>query len=104
MLSMLSELDAAKIVIPLRIVTTISVLRLVVRKVLRFAAFKASSTFCLSGNLHVIHIKKFLNIYKVNLSRNLDKERITPDNKTGTNIALCPVIHSVPPTNAFNEA
>lgn len=38
-LSVLSELPAAKIVIPFRIVTTSSVLRLVVRKVFNVASF-----------------------------------------------------------------
>lgn len=60
MLSILSELAAARIVMPFKIVTTISVFKLVVKKVFKFAALRASSTFFLSGNLQVVQRKKFL--------------------------------------------
>jgi hypothetical protein len=45
MLSVLSELPAAKIVIPFKMVTTSSVFRLVVKKVFKFASLTAFSTF-----------------------------------------------------------
>ena len=60
MLSILSELAAARIVMPFKIVTTISVFKLVVKKVFKLAALRASSTFFLSGNLQVVQRKKFL--------------------------------------------
>ena len=41
MLSILSELAAARIVMPFKIVTTISVFKLVVKKVFKFAALRA---------------------------------------------------------------
>ena len=44
MLSKLSELLAAKIVIPLRIVTTSSVFRLVVRNVFKFTTYSLLSS------------------------------------------------------------
>lgn len=60
MLSILSELAAARIVMPFKIVTTISVFKLVVKKVFKFAALRASSTFFLSGSLQVVQRIKFL--------------------------------------------
>jgi len=86
MLSMLSELAAARMVIPFKMVTTISVFKLVVKNVFKLAAFKASSTFYFFGSRHVSHKIKFLSIYRVRRSLNLEAESKTPESKTGVKI------------------
>lgn len=102
-LSMLSELVADRIVIPFRIVTTSSVLRLVVKNVFKFAAFIASSTFARSGSLQVSHSPKFLSCCKVSLSLNLDVARMTPDINTKHLPYSFPVTNLVPPMKEFKD-